>query len=144
AASATSVTQEGADALDGLEVVALAERPDRAAVGERLVHGKVEAVLALLHLRAVQRAGSAFGPEPPARGALPGVPVAAVLEEQQLDPPVRGGLERLRPPGGGPPVAAGFLAPALDGRCLLLPAPLREHRLDRLQQLRRAGVRLGV
>src|SRR5204863_10117167 len=141
---ASLVSQERPDPLDGFQVVALAERPDGAAVGERLVDGKVEAVLALLHLRAVQRAGPAFGAQPPACGALPGVPVAAVLEEEQLDPTVRGGLERLRPPGGGAPVAAGLFAPALDGRGLLLPAPLREYRLDRLKELRRAGVGLGA
>src|SRR5204862_6695610 len=101
---ASLVSQERPDPRDGCQVAALAELPDGAAVGERLVNGKIKAFLALLHLRSVQRAGPAFGAEPPARGALPGVPVAAILEEQQLDPPVRGGLERLRPPGGGAPV----------------------------------------
>src|SRR5436190_19042589 len=136
---ASLVSQERPDPLDGFQVVALAERPDGAAVGERLVDGEVEAVLALLHLGAVEWARPAFGAEAPARGALPGVPVAPVLKEEQLDAPVRGGLERLRPSGCRAPVSAGLLAPALDGRGLLLPAPLRKHRLDRLQQLRRSG-----
>src|SRR5439155_27382133 len=48
-----SVTQDGADALDRVEVLALAQSPDRPTVGERLVHREVEPVAALLLLRPV-------------------------------------------------------------------------------------------
>ena len=120
-----------------------AERQHRAAVGERLVHGQVEAVVALLHLRAVERAGAALEPDPAAGRALPRLVVGALLEEQQVDAAVGGGLERRAPAGGRAGVAAGLLLPALDGLGLLLAAPRLEQRLDQLEQLGRRRVRLG-
>src|SRR5207244_4308946 len=138
-----SVAEHGADALDRVEVLALAQRPDRPAVGKRLVHCEVEPVLALLHARAVQRTRPTLRGETPARRALPGMVVGPVLEEQQLDAPVGGGLERLPPAGGGTTVATRRLAPALDRGGLLLSPPALEQRPDDLQQLSRSGVRLG-
>src|SRR5205085_12351746 len=73
-----SVSQERSDPLDGIEVAAVLDDPDRAAVRERLVHGEVEAVRALLHPRAVERAGSAVRGHPPTCGALPGGTVGPV------------------------------------------------------------------
>src|SRR6185503_4573243 len=134
--------EQGPDALDGLEVLALPDREHRPAVRERLVHGQVETVVAVLHLRAVKRAGAAFDPDAAARRALPGLVVDALLEEEQVDAAVRGRLERRAPAGRGTGVAAGLLLPALDGLGLLLAAPRLEQRLDQLEQLGRG--RVGV
>src|SRR5205823_1139855 len=107
------IAEHRADALDRVEVLAAAERPDGAAVGEGLVHDEVEAVTALLHPRPVQWTGAVRRAEAPAGRALPDMPVDPVLEEQQLDPSVGGGFERLPPARGGAAVATGSLAPAL-------------------------------
>ena len=71
----------------GLEVLALADRPDRAAVRERLVHGEVEAVVALLHRRPVERAAPPSMPSAAAGRALPRRRGRALLEEQQSTRP---------------------------------------------------------
>src|SRR5207247_6141933 len=137
-----AVTQYGADALDRVEVLVLAQRPDRAAVGKRLVHCEIQPVPALLHLRAVQRAVPGLRGHAPARRALPGAVIGSVVEEQQLDAPVRCGLERLRPARSCAAVAPHSLTPALDRRGLLLGTPALEQRLDRLQQL--SGFRMRL
>src|SRR5215831_2740114 len=137
-----SVAQDRADALDRLEVLALLEGPDRAAVSQRLVQGEIEPVAALLHLRPVERAVPRLGGDPAASGALPGLVLRAVLEEEQLDPTVGGRLQRLRPAGGCASVPARSLPPALDRRRLLLRAPSLEQRLDRLQELGRGRARI--
>src|SRR5215218_6534044 len=121
----------------------LRQGPDRPAVGKRLTDREVEPVPALLHGRPVERAGAAAGVDAPAGGALPGGTLNAVLEEQQLDPPVRGGFEGLTPPRGGAPVAPRLLTPALDRLVLLLAAPALEQRLDLAEQLRGRRVRVG-
>ena len=92
--------------------------------------------VAPLHLRAVERAGPAFDPDAAAGRALPGLVVDAFLEEQQVDTPVGGRLERRAPAGGSAGVAAGLLLPPLDRLGLLLRAPGLEQRLDQLEQLR--------
>src|SRR5918998_1564164 len=51
-----SVSQERADPLGGVERFARPHGPDPAAVGKRLVDREVQPLLALLHLRAVERA----------------------------------------------------------------------------------------
>src|SRR6266542_1649348 len=138
-----SVTQERADALDRVEVAALAEHSDRPAVRQRLVHCEVEAVRALLQRGAIERTRARLGGEAPAGGALPGAPVGSLLEEQHLDPLVRSRLQRLRPARGGPAVSTCLLAPALGDRFFLLGTPALEQRLDRLQELCGTGVRLS-
>ena len=116
----------------------------RPAVGKRLVDGEVETVLALLHLRPVERAGAALDPDAAAGRALPGLVVDALLEEQQVDTAVGGRLERRAPAGGCAGVAAGLLLPALDGLGLLLAAPRLEQRLDELEQVGRRRVGVGA
>src|SRR5439155_3299283 len=68
--------------------------------------------------------------------------VAAVLDEEQLDTSVRGGLERLLPTCGGPAVPRRFLAPAVKQLRLPPAPPPVEHRPHGLEDLRRVGVRL--
>src|SRR6185437_5463376 len=97
-----SVAQDRADSLDRVEVLALPQCPDGAAVRERLVHCEVESVAALLHLRSVERTRPRLGGDAAAGGALPRLVVGAVLEQQQLDAPIRSRLERLCPSRGGP------------------------------------------
>ena len=53
---ARSVPQEGADSFCGSEILVCGDGPDRAAVGDRLVHGEIEPVVAMVHLGAVERA----------------------------------------------------------------------------------------
>ena len=100
--------------------------------------------VAPLHLRAVERAGAAFDPDAAAGRALPGLVVDAFLEEQQVDTPVGGRLERRAPAGGSAGVAAGLLLPPLDRLGLLLRAPGLEQRLDQLEQLGRGRMRVGA
>src|SRR5205085_4636977 len=89
-------------------------------------------------------ARAALGADSAALRALEGRPVGAVLEEQQLDAAVRGGLQCRRPPARRARAAAGFLTPAL-GR-LLLPLGMRvlEDRSSRIEQLGRSRMCLGV
>src|SRR5207344_845073 len=75
------VPQERADALDRLEVAALAQRPHGAAVRECLMHGEVEPVAALLHPGPVEWARASLEAEAPAGGTLPRGPLGAGLEE---------------------------------------------------------------
>jgi hypothetical protein len=51
--------KQGADPADRLEVLTMAQSEDLAAVDDDLVHGEVEAFVALLHLRAVERTAAA-------------------------------------------------------------------------------------
>src|ERR671937_2242917 len=143
AGRARLVAQQGADALDGVEVVPLADRPDRAAVGERLAAGEIEPGVVRLHPRAVERARAAVAAEPSAGGTLPGGAVRAVLEEKELDAAVGGRLQRLRPARGGAAVAPGLLLPALERLGLLLGAPALKHRLDHSQERCCVGMCLG-
>src|SRR4051794_40470013 len=82
------VAEQGPDSLDGLEILVMTQRERAAAMREGLVHGQVEAVVALLHLRPVQRARAALGAHPPAARALPRRVLCPLLEEQQVDPRV--------------------------------------------------------
>ena len=118
------------------------ESKDAPAVRERLVDREVETVVALLHLRSVERARSSLGADPPAARALPGRPLGSFLEEQQLDSPVGGRLEGVGPACGRPGAAARLLAPALGSLSLLLRVPLLEDRPGRAQQLGGNRVRL--
>ena len=102
------------------------DRPDGAPVGNGLVHGQVEPLVALLGLGAVERAAAAGSGQAPARRALPGFVVRTFLVQQHFDPRVRGGLERLLPARRGALAAAGTFLPARDELGLLLAhAPLR-------------------
>src|SRR5213075_2960158 len=112
------------------------QREHAAAVRERLVDGEIEAVVALLQLRPVERAGAAAGADAAALWALPGAAVGAVLEEQELDAAVRCGFQRGRPAARRPAAAAGFLTPPLRRLLLLLRVPLLEDRLCGCKQLR--------
>ena len=69
-------------AADRLEVRLLAERKYLAAVGEHLVDGEIEALVSLLHLRPVERAASAVHADAPARRALAGGMLDALLEHE--------------------------------------------------------------
>ena len=82
------VPQEGADALDGSEVLLVADRPDGAPVRERLVHGEVQTRVRFFEPRPVQRATASVDRSPAAGGAAEGRVVDTVLEQQQLDTPV--------------------------------------------------------
>src|SRR6266540_2398335 len=140
---AVLVPEQRADAADGLEVSPLADDVHRAAVGEGLVDGEVETVIASLERRPVERT-TAVGHLCAATGrALVGPLVGAVADEQHVHAPVRRGLQRLLPAGRRAAVLAGLLAPALEQ--LLFPSrpPLREHGTHRLEELRRVRVRLG-
>src|SRR3954470_18316595 len=117
---------------------------DAAAVGERLVDGEVETVVALLHLRAVERTRAALGADPPAARALPGVPVDALLEQEQLHARVGGRLQGVGPAGRRPRPTPRLLAPALRRLALLLGMPLLEDRPRRFEQLGWSRVRLGL
>ena len=73
------------------------DRPDRAAVRERLVHGEVEPVVAPLHLGPVERARPALDGEPPAGRALPGLVRRRLPGRAAARRARRRRLERLRP-----------------------------------------------
>src|SRR6266540_3675767 len=113
------------------------QRPDRAAVGKRLMDGEVEAVVSALELGAVERASAPRDREPPARVALPGLVLGALLVEQRLDAGVRGGLERLLPARGGAAAAPDLLS-------LLVRARFLEQRQRDRKQVGRRGVGLGA
>src|SRR5919109_1368983 len=139
-----SVSQERADALDGLEVMVMAHGPDRPTVDERLVHGEVEAVVRPLHARAVERALAVLDGDSPAARTARGCVAGAFLEEEQVDAPVRGGLERLLPAGRRAPVPSRFLSPALERTRLLLGAPVLEHGRRKREQFGSLRMRLRV
>src|SRR5262249_50460104 len=138
------VAQQRADAFDRLEVEVVPQGKDGAAVGQRLVDGQVEAVVSGLHLRPVERARPAFSAHAPAARALPGRVIRALLEEQQLDPGVRGRLERVGPARRRSAAATRLLAPALGGSSLLLRVPVLEDRLRHLEQLGGRRMRVGL
>src|SRR5829696_3937136 len=137
--------KHGGDAADGAELGPLArQRAHRAAVRQRLVYRQVGGVLALLHPRAVERARAvARRSAPAARALVRGLP-GPVREEQQLDPAVRRGLERLLPAGRGAAVSAGLLLPPLELLRLLAETCLLEPRLRDRKQIRRRGVLLAL
>src|SRR5512132_470417 len=120
----------------------MAESQHLAAVREHLVDGEVEPLVALLHLRAVERAAAAVDAHPAAGRADPRRVLDALVEEQALDPGIRSGLERLLPAGRRTRVAADLLLPALDTLGLLLLAPLLEHGYGRAEQFDRGGLGL--
>ena len=97
-----------------------AQRQDRAAVRERLVHGRIEPVVAVLRLRAVERALPAGSRQAATRGALPGLVLRVVLIQQHVDTRIRCGLERLGPARGGATATARLLSPPLDDLQLLM------------------------
>src|SRR6266498_1339451 len=110
---AVLVPEQRADAADRLEVSPLADDVHRAAVGEGLVDGEVETVIASLERRPVERT-TAVGHLCAATGrALVGPLVGAVADEQHVHAPVRRCLQRLLPAGRRAAVLAGLLAPAL-------------------------------
>ena len=73
--------------------------------------------------------------------ALPGGVLGAVLVQQHLDAPVRGGLECLLPAGSGASVFARPPRASARACCLLLLAPVLEHRTGNLEQLGRGRMR---
>src|SRR5919108_993610 len=130
-----SVAKERADAFDRLEVLAVLDRPPLPAVRERLVDGQVEPVLGDLHLRPVERALGLLGRDAPAPGTTPRGAARSLLEEENLDAPVGGRLQRGRPARRRAAVPACLLAPALDDLALALGPPALEHRLREPEQL---------
>ena len=140
----SSVAQERSDPLDRAELRPVpGERAHRAAVGERAMHGDVDAVLARLHPRRVERARAVLSLRAAARRALVRKPLDALLEEQQLDAAVRRGLERLVPARRRAAAPAGLLLPALERLRLLGEPRLLEERQRELEQLGRRRVPLA-
>src|SRR4029450_883892 len=107
-----------------------------------LVDGEVEPLVAPLHLRPVERAAAAVETSSTADGADPRGVLAALLEEQALDPGIRGGLERLLPTGRCTRVPADLLLPALHTLGLLVLAPLLQHGHGGVEKLDRGGLGL--
>ncbi len=79
----------------------------------------------------------------PAGRALVRLPVDALLEEEQLDAPVRRGLERLLPARRRTAAASRLFLPAVEHRRLLREPRLLEERLREREQLRRRRVALA-
>ena len=77
-----------ADALDGGKVVVMPDRPKRAAVGEGLMNGEIQARIDRLQPSAVQWTVPLGGGGTTTGRADPGRPVRALLEEQQVDSPI--------------------------------------------------------
>src|SRR5204863_814054 len=82
------------DAADRLEVVPVADHVHAAAVPQGLMEREVETSFTALHRRPVERTASIRHLRPPARWALVGRLVDAVLDEEQVDAAVRRGFER--------------------------------------------------
>src|SRR5581483_304716 len=76
-----------------------ADAHDRPAVRDRMTQREVGAVVALLELRAVQRAAASVGRRAAALRALPRAFLRALLHEEEIDARVRRGVEHLLPPG---------------------------------------------
>ena len=111
------------------------ECADFAAVRERPANREVDALLARGHPRRVERAGAVLRLGAPAGRALVRLPVDALLEEEQLDAPVRRGLERLLPAGRRAAAPSRLFLPAVEHRRLLRePRPVEE-RLRECEQL---------
>ena len=119
------------------------ERSHGAAVGERPVHGEVDAVRTRLQPGRVERAGAVLRLRATARRALVRKPRGAFLEQEQLDAAVRRGLERLVPAGCGTAAPARLLLPALERGRLLREPRLLEERQRELEQLGRRRVSLA-
>src|SRR5215218_7764811 len=92
-----SVTKKGADSLDGLKVLPAANGPHCPAVRERLVHCEVEPAFVRLEAGPVEGTLPTLGGDAAAGRTLKPLPVDAVLEEKDLDTPVRRSRERVRP-----------------------------------------------
>src|SRR5688572_11916509 len=122
-----SVPKKGADPLDRLKVLPAANGPHGSAVRERLVHGEVEPAFVRLEAGPVEGTLPALGGDAAASWTLKRLPVDAVLEEKDLDAPVRRGRERVRPARCRAAVSPGFVAPALDGFLLAFIAPPFQH-----------------
>src|SRR5204863_295817 len=138
------IAEQGPDPLDRIEVLVAAQRERAAAVGERPVDREVETIVAFLHLRPVERTRATVGPDPTATRALPRRPFGPLLEEQQIDARVGGGLEGVRPAGGRTSAATRFLPPALDCLLLLLGLPFLEDRPSGVEQLGGRSVRFRM
>ena len=137
--------EEGADAVGGVEVVAVAHGPDRAAVGERLVDGEVEAVLRQSsscvpssgHLRpstesrpqAGQRLTARVAPSRKSRRSTRASDAASSVAAQ---------------PDEARPFRPSSSLPAVDHLGLPLVPPALEHGRGDREELRAAGVRLGL
>src|SRR5436853_5098798 len=121
----------------------LTDHLHRAAMSECLVDGEIETRVRLLQGRPVQRAAPVRRLRSAARRTHERRTIGAVLHEQELDPTVGSGLQRLLPAGGGAAVSRGLLPPAREQ--LLLPActPLLEQRTSRIEEPGRIDVRLG-
>ena len=110
----------------------MAQRERAAAVGQRLMDGEVETIVALFHLRPVEWTGPTLGAHAAAPRALPCGVLRPLMEEQQLDPRVGSRFERVRPARRRAPAATRLLAPALGRFSLLLGVPCLEDRPCRL------------
>src|SRR5207253_3134107 len=109
-----------------------------------VVDREVESVLAALEPVAVERARAVVGRRATALRALERLAVRALLDEQELDAPVGGGLERVLPAAHGAAVPPALLLPAGHGFRLLTRAGPVEMRPRRPQQCLRVRVRLGL
>src|SRR5207249_2748953 len=138
------VTKERADALDGLEVLVVLDSPHGPAVDERLVDREIETVVRAFHARPVEWTLALFDGEAPASRAAGGRMASALLEKEQLDTAVRGGLESLFPARRRAAITPGLLAPPLDHGRFLLGPPALEHGCGELQQLWSLRVSLGL
>src|SRR5215210_5724653 len=111
--------------------------PDASAVIERLMDREVEPVLPLLECRSIERALSPRGGEAATGGAAPDRSLGTDLDEESLDPPVGGSLERRGPARRGAPLTCCGLAPAFERLALALGPPVLEQWKRNLEELRR-------
>ena len=122
----------------------MAHVEQRAAVQQRLADGEVEARVVRLEGRAVERALASLERRAPALRALVRRLVRSLLVQEQLDARVGGRRQRLRPARRGAAVRAGLLAPTLERLVLVGGLGFLEQRLNELEQLARAAVRLRL
>ena len=137
-------TQDRADPVDGIEILAMLDREHVAAVGERQADGEVEPVVPRLHRRPVERTGRRAHGGASARGAAVGVLLHTRLVEQRFDAPVRRCLERVPPACSAARVLADLLAPALDHLALACARHSSTNGLTTSCRSRAGGVCLGV
>ena len=80
-----SEAEQGSDALDRRQILVMTDRPDGAAVSERLMHREIEPFGDGLESRPVERATALQCSGTAARRTTPRPSVRVLLEEQHLD-----------------------------------------------------------